>query len=83
MMVALLVQKWNMKMQTKPTKGVKGFIMHGMDYDRNRFYFFRVYDENHNFIDYDIEHYDLEVEILEDALFYDNGEKQWIDYKDE
>ena len=76
-----------MPLQTKPAKGVKGYIMRGADIDGNRFYFFRVYDEDDNgglrdFTDYDIEHFDLEVEILDDAVFYDNGNQQWIDYKD-
>lgn len=67
----------------KPAKGVKGFIMRGCDIDGNRFYYFRVYNENHSFVDYDIEHYDLEVEILDDAVLYDNGREQWLDYRNE
>jgi len=70
-------------MKQTNAKGTKGFIMRGADIDGNRFYFFRVYDTQHNFIDYDIEHFDLEVEILDDAVFCDNGKQQWIDYKDE
>ena len=69
--------------KTKDAKGTKGFIMHGNDIDGNKFYFFRVYDAEYNFIDYDILHYDLEVQIWDDAVFCDNGERQWIDYKDE
>ena len=56
------------KRKVTPAKGTKGFIMHGTDIEGNRFYFFRVYDKGHihKFVDYDILHYDLEVEILED-----------------
>lgn len=66
-----------------PAKGTKGFIMHGTDMEGNRFYFFRVYDKGHihKFVDYDILHYDLEVEILEDdARFYDNEFGHYLDY---
>jgi hypothetical protein len=70
-------------MKTKPTKGVKGFILRTIDND----HIFRVYEpfvkgEMMKFTDYDILHYDLEVEILDDAVFCDNGERQWIDYED-
>jgi hypothetical protein len=67
----------------KPAKGVKGFIMHGLDIDGNFFYFFRVYDKGHihKFVDYDILHYDLEVEILEsDAMLYQDEFGAHIDY---
>jgi hypothetical protein len=72
-------------MYSKPAKGVKGFILRTMDGG----YVFRVYDKGENgelfdFTDYDIFHYDLEVEILEDsAMFYDDGIRQFIDYKEE
>ena len=71
-------------MKTKPAKGVKGYILRLAGGG----YVFRVYDKSddgklNDFTDYDILHYDLEVEILDDAVFYDNGERQWIDYKDE
>jgi len=67
----------------KPAKGTKGFIMHGSDIDGNPFYFFRVYDKGHihKFVDYDILHYDLEVEILEsDAMLYQDEFGAHIDY---
>ena len=72
-----------MPLQTKPTKGVKGYLIRTMGYDREERILFRVYDENKDFTDYEILHYDLEVEILDDALFCDNGKRQWIDYDDE
>jgi hypothetical protein len=42
----------------------------------------RVYDENKEFIDYDIMHDDLSVTISKDALacFYSNGEHHAIDH---
>jgi hypothetical protein len=69
-------------MTTKSAKGIKGFIIRTFD-GGNGGYVFRVYDKEFNFVDYDILHYDLEVEILDDAILYDDGERQWIDYKDE
>jgi hypothetical protein len=67
----------------KPAKGVKGFIMHGVDMYGTVFYFFRVYDKDdvRNFVDYDILHYDLEVEILEpDAMLYRSEFGDYVDY---
>ena len=74
--------------KTKPAKGVKGYLIRTMGYDREERILFRVYDKSddgklNDFTDYEILHYDLEVEILDDAVFCDNGERQWIDYKDE
>jgi hypothetical protein len=43
---------------------------------------FRVYDENYEFIDYDITHHDLEIQILEeDSCFYSNEFGNYLDYK--
>ena len=37
-------------------------------------YMFRVYDDEHNFVDYDLQHSDLSVTITdEDAYFYLNS----------
>jgi hypothetical protein len=45
---------------------------------------FRVYtDTEGGFNDYDIHHYDLEVEIIaDDSELFSDGEKYWIDYKE-
>jgi hypothetical protein len=60
----------------KPAKGVKGFIIRVLDS-----YVFRVYNEDFTFVDYDILHYDLEVEILEaDAMLYCGEFGAHIDY---
>ena len=60
----------------KPAKGVKGFIIRVLDS-----YVFRVYNEDFTFVDYDILHYDLEVEILEsDAMLYQDEFGAHIDY---
>ena len=65
----------------KPAKGMKGFIMHGVDIDGGAFYFFRVYNEDFTFVDYDILHHDLEVEILgTDAVLYRSEFGACIDY---
>ena len=65
----------------KPAKGAKGFIMHGQDIDGGKFYFFRVYNEDFTFVDYDILHYDLEIEILEsDAMLYRSEFGSYLDY---
>lgn len=64
-------------MITSPTKNVRGFLLRSFTGNS----IFRVYDENHNFIDYHILHHDLEVTInSDDALFYEDGDKRFIDY---
>ena len=60
----------------KPAKGTKGHIIRVGDT-----YMFRVYDKEYNFIDYDILHYDLEVEILDpDASLYSSEYGQYLDH---
>ena len=54
-----------MPLKTKPTKGVKGYIIRSAVEPG---YLFRVYDKSedgklNDFTDYEILHYDLEVEI--------------------
>ena len=64
-------------MKSKPAKGTKGFIIRTTDGG----YMFRVYSATHEFIDYDILHYDMEVEILDnDATFYEEGDYNVIDH---
>jgi len=63
-------------MSEKAAFGTKGFIMRSQDS-----YFFRVYKENGDFVDYDIMHYDMEVMILEDsAVFVERNGDNYIDY---
>ena len=55
-------------------KGVTGHLLSNFDGT----YCFRVYGENHSFIDYDLHHCDLTVTIVDDdAAFYqdENGAK--------
>jgi len=64
-------------MSERAAIGTKGFIMRSA----NNGYFFRVYKENGDFVDYDIMHYDMEVMILEDsAVFVENNGDNYIDY---
>jgi hypothetical protein len=58
-------------------KGLKGFLIRTLDNG----IVFRVYHEEHSFTDYDIHHYDLEVEIIgNDSAVFSDGERNWIDY---
>lgn len=62
--------------EVKPAKGTKGFIIRVLDS-----YVFRVYNEDFTFVDYDILHYDLEVEILDsDACLYRDEYGAVVDY---
>ena len=54
-------------MKPKSANGVEGHLI----YKHTGKYMFRVYDAEHNFIDYDLQHCDLCVTINdEDAYFY-------------
>jgi hypothetical protein len=54
-------------MKPKSANGVEGHLI----YTQSGKYMFRVYDAEHNFVDYDLQHSDLCVTICdEDAYFY-------------
>ena len=58
----------------QPANGVEGFLIRGHDGQ----YYFRVYDADHDFVDYDVMHSDLCVTITDpDAYFYrgDGGDR--------
>lgn len=60
----------------QPAKGVKGYIIRVLDS-----YVFRVYNDDYTFVDYDILHYDLEIQILEkDAMLYCSEFGNYLDY---
>ena len=65
--------------KSKPAKGTIGFLMRNA-FDNSSF--FRVYDKDHNFIDYDITHHDLQVVIIEDATFYETDKGNYLDYEE-
>ena len=51
-------------MMKQPANGVEGCLIRGH-------YYFRVYDANHDFVDYDLMHSDLSITITDsDAYFY-------------
>ncbi len=51
----------------QPADGVEGCLIRGHDGT----YYFRVYDANHGFVDYDLMHSDLSITITDaDAYFY-------------
>ena len=66
-------------MVIKPANGATGYLIWcGGDK-----YVFRVYDKEHNFVDYDILHHDLQVVILEDdATFYETENKNYLDHEE-
>ena len=63
-------------MNEVPAKGTRGFILWSPVANR---YFFRVYRENHEFTDYDLDIEELEVEILDDSAAFCNGRLTWSD----
>ena len=51
----------------QPAKGVEGCLIRGHDGT----YYFRVYDADYNFVDYELMHSDLSITITDaDAYFY-------------
>jgi hypothetical protein len=72
--------------KTRNAAGVKGFILRPTLFDDDLY--FRVYlpvrdwHGARKFVDYRIEHYDLEVTISkrEFATFYSQGDHHWLDY---
>ena len=60
--------------------GERGIIVRGMD----GVYYFRQYDANNDFVDYEITHHDLEVVIIEkDASLFRNQAGDFLDYSTE
>jgi hypothetical protein len=58
--------------------GVEGHLIYSAILDT---YFFRVYKDGGDFVDYDIAHSDLCVTIADaDAYFYRNGDKNVLDH---
>jgi hypothetical protein len=61
---------------TESAKGLKGILIRVGDS-----YMFRVYREDYTFLDYDILHHDLEIQILEsDATLYRSEFGNYLDY---
>ena len=62
---------------SKPAKGQRGLLIRGMDGQ----IWFRQYDDNHDFVDYDITHYDCEIEIVDSsAELIRNEHGDFLDY---
>ena len=62
---------------SKSAKGQRGLLIRGMDGQ----IWFRQYDANHDFVDYDITHYDCEIEILDSsAELISNEHGDFLDY---
>jgi len=67
----------NEEMTVKSANGVRGHLLANFDGT----YCFRVYGENHTFVDYDLHHCDLCVIIDdEDAAFYSSDEQNILDH---
>jgi hypothetical protein len=59
-------------------QGVRGFLIRSALNDQ---ILFRVYDQDHNFVDYEITNYDCEVEIVDpDAALIRNNAGDFLDY---
>ena len=65
---------------SKPAQGQRGLLIRGMDGQ----IWFRQYDSNHDFVDYDITHYDCEIEIVDSsAELIRNEHGDFLDYTQE
>lgn len=66
-------------MKATPANGATGYLIRTGDT-----VVFRIYDKNHDFVDYDIAHYDMRVQIQEsDAYFYEDDTGAWVDHSPE
>jgi hypothetical protein len=64
-------------MKNQSAKGQRGLLIRGMDGQ----IWFRQYDADHNFVDYDITHYDCEIEIVDDSAELIRNERgDFLDY---
>jgi hypothetical protein len=60
--------------------GQRGFLIRGLDNE----IWFRVYNEKHDFVDYEITNYDCEVVIIDPhAAFIRNDAGDFLDYTTE
>jgi hypothetical protein len=65
---------------SKPAQGQRGFLIRGIDGK----IWFRQYSANHDFVDYDITHYDCEIEIVDgSAELVRNARGNFLDYTKE
>jgi hypothetical protein len=65
---------------SKPAKGQRGLLIRGLG-DQ---IWFRQYDDQGEFVDYDITHYDCEIEIVDDsAELISNERGDFLDYTKE
>jgi hypothetical protein len=66
-----------MKIKQEKIKNMRGFLCRSVDGK----VLFRQYYGDHSFRDFDIAHYDLEIEIIDsDAYAYQKGQTWVIDY---
>jgi hypothetical protein len=64
-------------MTTKSADGIRGHLLNLF----NGELVFRVYDDQHNFVDYDIHHSDLCITITDpDAYFYHQDDQDILDH---
>lgn len=64
----------------KPALGQRGILCRGAD----GHIWFRQYDSNYDFVDYDIAHYDCAIEITDDsAVLIRNERGDFLDYSEE
>jgi hypothetical protein len=65
-------------MTTQSANGVEGHLLYS---SLLKTYFFRVYSDDGEFVDYDIAHSDLCVTITDpDACFYRHGDRDVLDH---
>lgn len=67
-------------MQIKSANGISGQLLRTFDREGSN-YFFRVYNSDGTFTDYDLAHSDLSITINdEDAFFYEDNESNLLDH---
>jgi hypothetical protein len=65
-------------MESKTANGVVGYLIYDVAKQQH---VLRVYDDNHDFQDYDILHSDMKIKIIDaDAHFYQRNGMQHLDH---
>ena len=69
-----------MSKQETPARGQRGILIRGID---DRFYF-RQYSDDYEFVDYEVTHHDMEIEIVDaDAALFRTQHGDFLDYTSE
>jgi hypothetical protein len=69
-----------MSTQETPARGQRGMLIRGI----NGIFYFRQYSDDYEFVDYEVTHHDMEIEIVDaDAALFRTQHGDFLDYTSE